>query len=221
MGVLTLTMRTSTSKLRRVLIVGSWTFFLSALLNFGSISALSQLGLFQSVLVLLAIVLIGIVFDLVGTAAAAAQPDPFTAMASERVRGAKEALRVVHAADAVANFCNDVVGDICGTLSGAVVATIVFQIASNTRQATLDAVNTVLLATTAAVTVGGKAYCKSMAIHNYVRVLMVVGRVIYFIETTLRLGPLVNSFKRRKKDRRTGKSKNEKREARASTEEIS
>ena len=30
----------------------------------------------QSVLVLLAIVLIGIVFDLVGTAAAAAQPDP-------------------------------------------------------------------------------------------------------------------------------------------------
>ena len=61
------------------------------------------------------------------------------------------------------------------------------------------------------VTVGGKAYCKSMAIHNYVRVLMVVGRVVYFIETTLRLGPLVNSFKRRKKDRRTGKSKNEKR----------
>ena len=54
---------------------------LSALLNFGSISALSQLGLFQSVLVLLAIVLIGIVFDLVGTAAAASARS-FTAMAS-------------------------------------------------------------------------------------------------------------------------------------------
>lgn len=208
MGALGLKMRASTPKLRRVLIIGSWTFFLSALLNFGSISALGQLGLFQSVLVLLMVVVVGIAFDLVGTAATAAQDDSFAAMASERVRGAKEALRIVHSADAVASFCNDVVGDICGTLSGAVVATIVFQIAAGTRKIALDATNTVLLAFTAAVTVGGKAYCKSIAIHNYVSVLMVVGRVVHFVETTLGLGALVRVFDRRKKARQTGKSRN-------------
>lgn len=217
MEVFILQMRVLTSRVRRVLIIGSWTFFLSALLNFSSICALSQLGLFQSVLVLLAIVLTGIVFDLIGTAAAAAKDEPFAAMASKRVRGAREALRVVHAADAVASFCNDVVGDICGTLSGAVVATIVFQIASNLRQVTLDAANTVLLAFTAAMTVGGKAWGKGIAIHNYVPVLMFVGKLMYFVETTLRLTEVMRTLKKRKTRRKTGKSRNGKSAGRAQT----
>lgn len=190
MGVLNLQMRTLAPKVRRVLITGSWTFFLSALLNFGSMSALGPLSLSPSVLVLLLIVLVGILFDLVGTAATAARADAFAAMASQRIAGSREALRIVHAADSVASFCNDVVGDICGTLSGAVVATIVFQIVAGGSQVSHDAVSTVLLALTAAVTVSGKAWCKGIAIHNYVGVLMVVGRLMHFVESTFGLGRL-------------------------------
>jgi CBS domain containing-hemolysin-like protein len=202
-------MRALAPKVRRVLITGSWTFFLSALLNFGSISALGPLSLFPSVLVLLLIVLIGVLFDLVGTAATAARADAFAAMASQRIAGSREALRIVHAADSVASFCNDVVGDICGTLSGAVVATIVFQIATGVSQVSHDVVSTVVLALTAAVTVSLKALGKGIAIHNYVGVLMVVGRLMYFVETTLGLSALARMFSTRKKAGRKGKSRND------------
>lgn len=202
-------MRTATSRFRRVLIIGSWTFFLSAVLNFGSISALGSLSLLPSLVVLLLVVAVGIVFDIVGTAAAAAREDPFCAMASQRIPGAKEALRIVHAADAVASFCNDVIGDICGTLSGAVVATIVFQIASAGLRSSPGSLNAVLVALTAAITVGGKAWGKALGIHNYVTVLTAVGRMIRFVEHTLRLGPVINLFSRRKRSGRKGKAKND------------
>jgi CBS domain containing-hemolysin-like protein len=199
----------ATPRVRRVLIIGSWTFFLSAVLNFGSISALGSLSLLPSLLVLLLVVAIGIIFDIVGTAAAAARQDPFCAMASQRIRGSKEALRIVQAADAVASFCNDVVGDICGTLSGAVVATIVFQIASAGMRSAVGSLNAVLVALTAAITVGGKAWGKGIAIHNHVAVLMAVGRLVYFTEHTLRLGPAIDLLLGRKRSGRKGKARSD------------
>jgi len=202
-------MRTATPRFRRVLIIGSWTFFLSAAFNFGSISALGSLSLLPSLSVLLLVVAVGIIFDVVGTAAAAAREDPFCAMASQRIPGAREALRIVHGADAVASFCNDVIGDICGTLSGAVVATIVFQIASSGVRSSMGSLNAVLVALAAAITVGGKAWGKGIAIHNYVAVLMTVGRLVRFFEQTLRLGPVINLFSRRKRSGRKGKARND------------
>jgi hypothetical protein len=75
------------------------------------------------------IILVGIVFDIVGIAATAAQEAPFHARASRRLLGAKKSIWIVRNADKVASFCNDVVGDICGTVSGAVGASIVFSLA--------------------------------------------------------------------------------------------
>ena len=182
---------------------------MSAALNFGSISALRRLSLFPSLVVLFLVVAVGIISDVVGTAEAAAREDPFCAMASQRISGAREALRIVHAADSVASFCNDVIGDICGTLSGAVVATIVFQVASEGVRSSLGSLNAVLVALTAAITVGGKAWGKGLAIHNYVAVLMAVGRLIRFAERTLRLGPAINLFAGRKRSGRKGKARDD------------
>ena len=202
-------MRMATPRVRRVLIIGSWTFFLSLFLNFGSISALGSLSLFPSFLVLFVVVVIGVVFDIVGTAATAARDDAFCAMASQRIAGSKEALQIVHSADSVASFCNDVVGDICGTLGGAVVATIVFQLAVASQRVPVSAFNAVLLALTAAATVGGKAWGKAIAIHNYVAVLTMVGRLLHFTEHTLRLGAAMRLVSGRKRSGRKGKPRDD------------
>ena len=49
-------------------------------------------------------------------------------MASKKVPGAKQAIWLVKNADAVANFCNDVVGDVAGAVTGAAGATVALRL---------------------------------------------------------------------------------------------
>ena len=62
------------------------------------------------------------IFDIIGVAVTAAREEPFHAMAVDRVSGAQQAIRLVRHADKVATFTNDMIGDVAGTLSGAVAA---------------------------------------------------------------------------------------------------
>ena len=74
------------------------------------------------------IILVGILFDIIGTAVAAAEESALNAKAAKKVPGAREGVYLIKNADKVANFCNDVIGDICGTVSGAIGAALVFQV---------------------------------------------------------------------------------------------
>src|SRR5690554_1680997 len=105
------------------------TFFLSVVLNFGSNSVLSFLPLTLSFMLLLFVILIGVLFDIIGVAATAGNEAPFHAMASNKVSGAKQAIWLVRNADGVSTFCNDLVGDVAGTLSGAIGVAVIFRIA--------------------------------------------------------------------------------------------
>lgn len=51
-------------------------------------------------------------------------------MASEKVTGAREAIVIVRNADRFATFCNDVIGDISGIISGAASTLVVIQLAA-------------------------------------------------------------------------------------------
>ena len=57
-------------------------------------------------------------------AVATANEKPFHSMASRKVPGALEAIRLLRNAERVSSICNDVVGDICGVVSGSASATI-------------------------------------------------------------------------------------------------
>ena len=98
---------------------------MSALLSFASESVLSQAGLILALLILVLFIVLGIVFDIIGVAVTAADPKPFHSMAAHKEKGAKEALSLLRNADRVSSVCNDVVGDICGIVSGATSAVIV------------------------------------------------------------------------------------------------
>ena len=81
-----------------------------------------------SFIVVIIIILISIIFDIIGTAVTAADETPFHAMASRKLYGAKQAIKLIRNADKVSNFCNDVVGDICGVISGAASSYIIIEI---------------------------------------------------------------------------------------------
>ena len=106
------------------LIVLLLSFCLS--LGFGLISeiALSGAGVVVAILVILVFLVLSIFSDMVGVAVTAADLMPFRAMASKKVRGAKESITLIKNADKVASICADVIGDICGILSGAAGATV-------------------------------------------------------------------------------------------------
>ncbi|MGE5586684.1 MAG: hypothetical protein ACM3ZO_00455 [Clostridia bacterium] len=171
-------------RLARAVSVGFTTFFLAILVNFVSKILLGQVGLVLGLFVLLGIVLIGVVFDVIGTASTAAKKQPLHAMAAKKVYGAHQALRIVRSADRVANFCNDVVGDMAGTVSGAVGVSIAMRLAALMRPGISETlVSTVVIGVVAGLTVGGKAWSKNIAVSDAERIVLAAGKVMAGVES--------------------------------------
>ncbi len=140
-------------------------------------------------LILLGIIFLGIFFDVLGIASAAAEERPFHAMASERMIGSRQAILVVRNADQFANFCNDVVGDISGILSGAAAISVLAQMVRRFPELGYweAAANVLMTALVAAMTVGGKALGKTFAMQNANPIVLQVGRVLFFLEHRLHI----------------------------------
>ncbi|MFC4404257.1 hypothetical protein [Gracilibacillus xinjiangensis] len=167
------------------------TFVLAAIFSVVSQSVLSGVMSIVGLMIVFVIVLIGVFFDMLGIAATAANEVPFHAMAAERVSGAKQAIVIVRNADRFASFCNDVIGDISGIISGTASAIVILQIANNfgysegtTLHLTLSVILTSLVA---ALTVGGKALGKYLAIHASTKIIFTVGKIIAFLEDRLKI----------------------------------
>lgn len=151
---------------------------LSAALSFASDRALDGAGIAVAFGVLLAFILLGIVFDIIGVAVTAADEKPFHSMAARKTPGAREAIGLIRKADKVSSFCNDVVGDICGIISGSTGAVIVTQLYAVFGLPSI-AMSLVVTALTSGLTIGGKAMGKSFAIAKSTAVLQLVGRILH------------------------------------------
>ena len=155
---------------------------ISAVLSLLSSEVLESAGLILACGVLAFFILLGIVFDIVGVAVTASDERPFHSMAARKVPGAREALRLIRRANQVSSFCNDVVGDICGIVSGSTAAVIVLRVQEVLPVRTPLTTVGVSLAITALVsglTIGGKAVGKTFAIEKSTAVLQLVGRVMH------------------------------------------
>ena len=132
--------------------------------------------------ILLAIVFIGIIFDIVGVAVTSADEKPFHSMAARKVPGAQEAIALLRNAERVSSICNDVVGDICGVVSGCASATIAAQILNNMEFSWPQLISLVMSALCAGLTVGGKALGKTFAVNSATEIVHTVGKLIFWIE---------------------------------------
>ncbi len=170
------------------------TFVLAAIFSVISTFILNDVFYLVGIIIVFTIVIIGVVFDMLGIAATAADEVPFHAMAAEKVNGSKEAIIIVRNADRFASFCNDVIGDIAGVISGTAAAIVVLRIAQifgETDGSTLQFVISVIFTSiVAAVTVGGKAMGKYFAVHSSTEIIFFAARIIALIERKLNINLL-------------------------------
>ena len=151
------------------------TFILSIVFSFISSNGITNLSLIPAILILVAVILVGIIFDIVGVAVTVANENEFHAKATKKVKGSKDSIKLIRNAPRVANICADVIGDICGVLSGAISALIAVKI-TNQFGLNFD-VQFLLSALVSALTVGGKALGKTVANNNSTRIVHAVGMV--------------------------------------------
>ncbi|UZJ80705.1 hypothetical protein [Fictibacillus sp. KU28468] len=167
------------------------TLVLAAIFSVASTLLLSGVSWGMGMVIVLIIVLIGVFFDIIGVASTAANEVPFHAMASEKVPGARHAILITRNADRVANFCNDVIGDISGIISGTASAAVIVELTMNLGrgEGTVfeHTVSILFTGIIASITVGGKAFGKSYAIHHATAIIFQVGRLIYFFEEKLKI----------------------------------
>ncbi len=168
--------------LRWALTIFLVTIAVSATISFVSGEVMDRSSMAVAFLILLFIVAVGIVFDIVGVAVTSADEKPFHSMASRRVSGAREAIRLLRNAEKVSSICNDVVGDICGVVSGAASATIAARAIVYLDFSWPQLVSLGMSALVAGLTVGGKAIGKTVAMNSCTDIVFLVGRILATVD---------------------------------------
>lgn len=193
--------------IKAILVVFLLTFLLTIAITVISKSVLQYIGLEFAMLSLFVIILLGVIFDIVGVAAAAAVEGPFNAMAANKVFGATASLRLVRNADKVSSFCNDLIGDICGTVSGALVITVLFKFLQDypTYSREESMLSVFVTGFVAALTVAGKALGKGFAIYRSTDIILYTGKILASIEKLTGLTVHVGENTKNEKSRRQTK----------------
>ncbi len=140
-------------------------FTLSMTLSFVSEVSIKKATLPISILITLIFICLGILFDIIGVSVTASEESIFHSMSARKVSGAKVAVKFKKNAEKVSSFCCDVVGDICGVISGASGITITSLLVKNYSWNILI-VTLVVTGIISALTIGGKALGKSFAINK-------------------------------------------------------
>jgi CBS domain containing-hemolysin-like protein len=159
-----------------------YTIIISGTASLLSESTLPRVNASFAFTILVLIIFLGVIFDVIGTAVTAANEIPFHAMAAKKIKEAKIAVKMIRNASKVSNFCNDVVGDVCGIISGAVGVVMVAKVLQIYPNGSEILIASGISAMIAGATVGGKAIGKKIAITNSNNILYGVAKIVYFIK---------------------------------------
>lgn len=159
-----------------VMTVSILSFSLSIIFSFLTTSTLNYLPIPIAILILFLVIAVGIIFDMVGMAVTIAEEKNFHAMASKKITGAKTSIKLIRNAPKVSSVCNDVIGDVCGILSGGIGAIIAMKI---TQHYNIDFdFQVIISAIVAALTIGGKAKFKLVAQEHSAQIVDTFTKVI-------------------------------------------
>jgi len=167
--------KTSTKWIISVLIV---VFIVSMVFGFISSEFIPSMPLWLSLALLAGMVLVNVVSDIIGIAVTTGTEVPFHSMSTHRIKGAQQSIWLIQNAEKVSNVCCDVIGDIAGIISGVAASTIVMMLAVENGTETVW-FSTALTSIVSALTVGGKAIGKGVAIANSNQIIYIVGRIIH------------------------------------------
>ncbi|MDD2435451.1 MAG: hypothetical protein PHO63_04270 [Bacilli bacterium] len=155
-------------------------FLISFSFSFISESVLTDASAVTGIILVLVFIFIGIIFDIIGVSVTSAEEKPFHSMSARKVQGADVAVSLVKNAEKVSSFCCDVVGDICGIISGSAGVVVAVSVS---QKFGFDLFLTTLLVTAiiASLTIGGKAIGKGVAINKGNYILYEFAKVISYI----------------------------------------
>ena len=154
-------------------------FFISVMFSFVSETFIPKLSSIFGILLIFLFILLGIIFDMIGVAVTASDEAPFHSMSARKVKGANIAVMLKKNADKVGSFCNDVIGDICGVVSGSAGAIIASSFAQ-TLHVSPFLMSLLVTEMIAALTIGRKAIGKSLAINQCNMILYEVAKLISY-----------------------------------------
>ena len=148
-----------------IIIISIITFFISLFFSFLGEVIIPNAYLVVSIILVITFIFLGIIFDIIGVAVTVADIKMFNSMATKRVKGSKLAVRFIKNSNKVSSFLNDVIGDICGIISGSTGLSIALLISNkmNFNPLVCTLLVTALIST---LTIGGKAIGKSIAINK-------------------------------------------------------
>lgn len=152
-------------------------FLISFAFSFLSETTIPKVNVFLGIIILILFILIGILFDIIGVAVTSSDEAPFHSMNSRKVKGADIAVMLKQNADKVSSVCNDVVGDICGIVSGTASSIIALSLADTFHMNNFF-ITLFVTAIVASLTIGGKAIGKSFAINKSNYILYEVSKII-------------------------------------------
>lgn len=156
------------------------SFFLAAFFSFLSELTADAEHIVVTLLLLGFLIVASILFDAIGVAVTSCDEAPIIAMSSRKLYGAKTAMWLVKNSSTVASICNDVIGDIFGIISGACSAAIVVKIALTLPDGWQRWLAIIVAGVVSALTIGGKAFMKNVAIKNSKEFVMFVARLLAF-----------------------------------------
>ena len=158
-----------------------WTFILSTIFSFSTNYLSSHASIVVMILIILLVIAIGIIFDMIGASSLTSKESTFHSMNAKKIKGAKKAVSFKKNADKVSSFCNDVIGDICGIISGSAGVSVARGLAS-TFNLNIFYTGLIVTALIAALTIGGKAIFKTVAIKNSDKIIFSVGKLLSFFK---------------------------------------
>ena len=152
-------------------------FVISFCLSFIANITIPNINLLFGIIITLLFIFIGILFDIVGVAVTSADEKVFHSMSSRKVKGASTAVKFKKNSEKVSSFCCDVIGDICGIVSGAAATTISIVVASKFNFE-LMLTGLITAGIISSLTIGGKAMGKSFAINKSNIILYEFSKII-------------------------------------------
>ena len=175
----------------------------SVVFTLASTEILGRAGYIVSFTILAAFIITGIVFDVIGIAVTAASEAPFHSMATRRQRGAAESIRLIRNANKVTCYCNDVIGDVTGIVSGTTAALIAARLMYGLSTESL-LFPALIAAVVTGLTVAGKAIGKTLAFNKSTQIVLSAGKLL----NILRLSPFAKEQNERKRAGKTNEENN-------------
>ena len=170
-------MKKNNNRFTWLITVCALSFCLSIVMSLTSETLIPKINIFFGIIVILVFIFISIIFDMIGVAITAAEEKPFHSMASKKVKGSSHSVKLLKNSDKLASICNDVIGDVCGVVSGSAGELVASTISSKYN---LNASFVVLITTAliASLTITGKAFGKTTAIKNSESITFKVGKFL-------------------------------------------